>query len=227
MKWGVLRDKWKMKMLVAEMAAGPCFAPAEVRAPLVQPQGQRSEDWLKNLQAKKRDFFLYCLTEPLVSASRAACCGPKDQKRLFLFCTAAEVSRVSRTYGFGMSLSHWARPGATAVLVLCVLVQVDQTSSMRLPWQRADRTGAGGTDSLVTAEGALGFFKRQEHLYWMAVGLGLSAPESCRPSPCWEREHPRAPRAPRRRRGTGPVRLRAGTGRWACSPPLLWGRFMC
>lgn len=28
-----MRDKWEEKMLVAEMAAGPCFAPAEVRDP--------------------------------------------------------------------------------------------------------------------------------------------------------------------------------------------------
>lgn len=71
MSWGGLRDKWKKKMLVAEMAAGPCFAPAEVRASLLQPQGEKRGDWLKNLQASKTGFFLNCLTEPLVFASPA------------------------------------------------------------------------------------------------------------------------------------------------------------
>lgn len=152
-----MRDKWEKNMVVAEMAAGPCFAPAEGR---FNPRERDLETSSKICRLKKWDFFLHCLTEPLGFASRAACCDPKGQKSLFLFYTAPEVSSVSRTCGFRMTLSHWGQAGSHCC------------SSPAVPWyrwikpeQRGNGTGAGRRDSLVTVEGALGFFKSQEHLY--------------------------------------------------------------
>lgn len=69
-------------------------------------------------------IFLHCLTEPLGFASRAVCCDPKGQKSLFLFYTAPEVSSVSRTCGFRMTLSHWGQAGSHCC------------SSPAVPWYR-------------------------------------------------------------------------------------------